>query len=327
MSEQLADTFGRIAKKLRISVTDRCNFRCIYCMPVNPVWMPRGDLLTFEEIRRLSAVFASLGVTSVRLTGGEPLIRRDICKLVSSLKSISSLKEVNITTNGFYLTDRINELIDAGIDRINVSLDTLRPERFEQMSRTKLLDKVLKGIECCKTNGLSKTRLNVVVIKGYNDDELLDLIDFGRKSGFETRFIEFMPLEGDNIWSSDKVVTQEEMLNIIKKQLRCKAIQSNSSSPSTTYELEDGSIFGIIPSVSNPFCRSCDRLRLTADGKFRTCLFAVEETDLKGPLRAGASDEEIKHIVKTSVFKKWDGHMINQPGFVKPVRNMYQIGG
>lgn len=324
----LFDAYGRIATKLRVSVTDRCNFKCFYCMPSDPVWMARSEILSLEEITRLISVFAGLGVKSVRLTGGEPLVRRNIEALVTQVKNISGITEVNLTTNGYYLVEKGRALADAGLDRINISIDSLDRTKFEQIvRRANVYDRVMEGIKNCQNLGLKKVRLNSVVVRGFNDDEINEMLEFGRSLGYEVRFIEFMPLEGDGVWSREKVVTESEILSAIASRYSFSGLCDEANSPSNRYRLHDGYVFGVIPSVSNPFCRSCNRLRLTADGRLRTCLFAVDETDLKTPMRSGASDQELGEIIKNAVYRKWEGHLINSPEFKRPGRSMFQIGG
>lgn len=327
MDSVLKDTFGRAATKLRISVTDRCNFRCVYCMPLKPVWLDRNLILTFEEIEKLTRVFASLGVKSVRLTGGEPLVRHDLHILVRKLKDIRGIDEVNLTTNGFYLPDKLNQLIDSGIDRINISIDSIDPDKLKWIARSEGYDQVQQAIKLCVEKGLKETRLNAVIIRGFNEDEILDILEYGRETGFEVRFIEFMPLEGDRNWDRQKVVTEAEIVAEISKRYGVERLKPNGDPNSFSYRLEDGYIFGIIPSVSNPFCRSCNRIRITADGKFRNCLFALDETDLRTPLRDGASTVEIAGLIRKSVYSKWEGHLINSKDFRRPGRAMHQIGG
>ncbi len=324
----LQDSYNRVIDNIRISITDRCNFRCIYCMPRYPVWMPRPEILTFEEIKRLALIFISLGVKKIRLTGGEPTTRRDLPQLVAMLKSIPDLRDLSLTTNG-YLLDRVGrEIFDAGLKRINISMDTLKRERFKEITRTDYFDKVLCSIALAKKIGFNPLKVNAVIIRGYNDDEVSDFIVYAKEQGVEIRFIEFMPLDADNIWERKKLFTKKEILDKIQEKFEIESMNTDPRDPAKRYRLKDGSaIFGIISSISEPFCFTCNRVRLTADGKLRTCLFSITETDLKTPMRSGASDKEVRSIIEDRVFHKEPGHFVNSDQFKKPDRAMYSIGG
>jgi GTP 3',8-cyclase len=326
---RLVDSFGRLHNNLRISITDRCNFRCVYCMPEEMEFYPKEHILSFEEIVRLSRIAIRLGVDKIRLTGGEPLVRRDLPDLVRALHGLEGLRDLSLTTNGARLAALAQPLWDAGLRRINVSLDTLDPDRFAELTRRRMLDQVLSGLTAAARVGFSPVKVNAVAIRGYIDGELLDFAELARETGYQIRFIEFMPLDGDDAWNRDKVLTEQEILDTIGSRYPLERISApGSTDPATRYRFADGrGEIGIIPTVSNPFCASCNRIRLTADGKLRHCLFAVEETDLKHPLRAGASDDDLGWLFVDCVQAKWPGHLINQDAFEKPVRNMSQIGG
>lgn len=325
---RLIDKFGRHVKKLRISVTDRCNFRCQYCMPAEDIpWIPREEILTFEEIERVARITAKLGVEKIRLTGGEPLARTDVEKLVPRLVAIPGIKSVSMTTNGYFLPEKAKALKEAGLASLNISLDSLSRERFFQLTRRDYFDKVIAGIEAAREAGFP-IKINAVVMRGVNDDEIADFIRWGRDNGFVVRFIEFMPLDGDDIWNRRMVVTADEILEQAAEVGNVVPLDTDPSQPARMFGFEDGpGEFGIIASVSRPFCRSCDRMRLTADGKIRNCLFAVDEFDVRDLMRAGATDDEVALAIKQAVWVKWEGHLINQKGFQKPGRSMYAIGG
>jgi cyclic pyranopterin phosphate synthase len=290
-----ADKLGRPLRSLRVSVTDRCNLRCSYCMPQEEyVWLPREELLTFEEIARLVEVFTSLGVEDVRLTGGEPLLRRDLAKLVRLLATNPRIRDLALTTNGVLFAEQAEELRAAGLHRVTLSLDTLRPERFLALTRRNIHAKVLAGIEAARRAGFAPLKLDTVVLRGANDDELADLIEFGRRAGAEVRFIEYMDVGGATDWSPEKVFSRAEMLGQLSQRYgRITPLGENSSAPAERFALPDGTIFGIIASTTMPFCRRCDRSRLTADGLWYLCLYAQAGIDLRKPLRAGASAEEL----------------------------------
>ena len=295
----LLDRLGRPLHSLRVSVTDRCNLRCNYCMPQEEyVWLPRQELLTFEEIARLVEVFTSLGVEDVRLTGGEPLLRRDLPRLVRMLAANPRIRDLALTTNGVLFTEQGEALRDAGLHRVTLSLDTLRPERFAKLAGRDLHTQVLEGIATARRLGFPKLKLDTVVLRGRNDDELADLIEYGRPIGAEVRFIEYMDVGGATDWSLDKVFTRAEMLEQLGRRYgTITPLNENSSAPAERFRLSDGTVFGIIASTTTPFCRTCDRSRLTADGLWYLCLYAQAGIDLRGMLRAGAPAEEIAERV------------------------------
>jgi len=295
------DALGRPLRSLRISVTDRCNLRCRYCMPEESYeWLPRTDLLTFEEVARLAGVFASLGVDRVRLTGGEPLLRAQLPALVKLLAADARIQDLAITTNGVLLAEHALALRESGMHRVTVSLDTLRADRFEDLTRRDLHARVMSGIASVEAAGFTGTKLDSVVIRGRNDDELADLVDFARSIRAEVRFIEYMDVGGATHWSIDQVVSRDEILARLAERFgTIEPLASESSAPADRYRLADGTVFGIIASTTVPFCRTCDRSRLTADGLWYLCLYAPQGTDLRAPLRAGASDAELAQIVQS----------------------------
>jgi cyclic pyranopterin phosphate synthase len=325
----LIDTFGRIADDLRISVTDRCNFRCTYCMPAEGVaWLPRSDLLTFEELTRLLALFVSLGVGSLKVTGGEPTVRADLPNLIRMFRDVGPGLDISITTNGLLLDRLAEPLAAAGIDRATVSCDSLLRHRFAEMTRRDALDRVLAGLQAAQAAGLTPIKINTVVIAGTNGDEVVDFAGWARETGYEVRFIEYMPLDADHAWERAKVVPAARILDAIDAVYPLEAAV-HGAEPAASYRFADGApgAIGVIASVTQPFCDTCNRLRLTAEGAFRTCLFAMDETDLREPLRAGASDDELAELVRDAVWSKWSGHRINHPDFVQPERSMSMIGG
>jgi GTP 3',8-cyclase len=293
------DIFGRLLRNLRISVTDRCNLRCAYCMPEEEyVWLPRAEILHFEEIERLVDVFIQLGVDKVRLTGGEPLLRRDLPRLIRLLAAKPALRDLAITSNGVLLAEQAPGLREAGLHRVTVSLDTLRPERFAKLTRRDTHAQVLEGLAAVTRAGFADTKIDTVVMRGVNDDELADLIEYGKRVPAEVRFIEYMDVGGATRWSMDKVVSRKEMLARLEERYgRIETVVEDSTAPADRYRLPDGTVFGIIASTTAPFCADCDRSRLTADGLWYLCLYAQQGTDLRGPLRAGASDEELKALI------------------------------
>jgi cyclic pyranopterin phosphate synthase len=327
MTSQLIDGFGRVHRDLRISVTDRCNFRCAYCMPVEGMeWQPREDLLTFEEIERLARLMVErYGVGSIRLTGGEPTVRARLPLLVEKLAALGV--DLAMTTNGATLPLLAADLKAAGLRRVNISLDSLRADRFEELTRRDELERVLKGIEAATKAGFDPIKVNVVVMKGINDDEVVDFAHFGRDNGVTVRFIEFMPLDADEIWNNDRVLTQTEILDRLQAEFELEPIE-RTSAPATKWRYVDGNgEIGVVASVSQSFCDSCDRVRITADGQFRNCLFATEETDVRALLRDGSSDDVIGAALERSVAAKWAGHRINQVHFIRPSRSMSELGG
>jgi len=337
----LVDPFGRTIRDLRISVTDRCNFRCTYCMPAEGMqWVPRSEVLSFEEIERLARIFVErFEVDGLRLTGGEPTVRAHLPVLVSKLAQLrvpedssspfaGKKPDLSITTNGATFRLVAHELHDAGLDRVNVSLDTLRADRFIEITRRDELARVLDGIEAAKEVGFEPVKINVVVQRGVNDDEIIDLARFGRDHGVEVRFIEFMPLDATGHWMSEHVVSQDEIVATINDVFPLEQVAARGAAPADRWRYLDGAgLIGVIPTVTKPFCGDCDRVRLTADGQFRTCLFATDEFDMRRLLRDGADDDAIASAIRRAVGTKWAGHQINQVTFVRPRRSMSQIGG
>ena len=328
---RLKDSFGRVIDDLRISLTDRCNFRCVYCMPAEGLaWVPKREILTYEEILRLARIFIDLGIRTVRLTGGEPLMRQDIDVLIEGLIRLAPDLDLSMTSNGFFLKDKAPRLAAAGLKRINVSLDSLQPERFERMVRREgqLVFKILDGLQVARAAGLHPIKLNCVVMRGYNEDELVDFARLGRENDYQVRFIEYMPLDAQGAWSMQAVVPGAEILARIHTVFPLVPASGHGTEPATVYRFADGrGSIGVIASVTEPFCESCNRIRITADGQLRTCLFSLHEYNLKGLLRSGATDEEIADSILAAVWKKEAGHKINQPDFVKPARSMSAIGG
>ena len=329
MASQLVDTFGRIHNNLRISVTDRCNLRCTYCMPEEVVFMDRGELLTFEEITRFVEVAAPLGIDKIRLTGGEPLMRRDLPRLVQMLRRIAGIRDIGMTTNGLLLAGQAQAFYDAGLRRINISLDTLDPERFRQLARRDGLEQVIAGILAAKRAGFDPIKINAVSIRGITETDVVPLARFTREHGLEMRFIEYMPIGADH-WERGKVYFAHEIMEQLEREV-CPLVPADDydpRAPAMDFVYTDGGgRIGIIASISRPFCLSCNRIRLTSDGKLRNCLFALNEVDVKGLLRSGASDETIQEVIRKNVHDKWEGHEINTSRFIKPPRTMHAIGG
>ena len=293
-------------------------------------WLPRREILTYEEILHLARIFIGLGIHTIRLTGGEPLMRQDVEVLIAGLVRLDATLDLSMTTNGFFLVEKVQRLADAGLKRINVSLDSLRPERFERMVRRdgQLVSKILAGIRLAREAGLNPIKLNCVIMRGYNDDEIADFARLGREQDVQVRFIEYMPLDAQGRWTMDTVVPGAEIHARVDAVYPLRSEQGNGSEPATVHHFADGrGSIGIIASVSQPFCDSCNRVRITADGHLRTCLFSLTEHDLKGLLRSGASDEDLEDFIIATVWKKEAGHKINQPDFVKPDRSMSAIGG
>ena len=327
MSRSLIDSFGRVHRDLRISVTDRCNFRCRYCMPADGLeWLPREELLSFEEIERVARLMVErYGISSIRLTGGEPTVRARLTTLVRMLAVLPV--DLSMTTNGATLKMVADDLAAAGLRRINVSLDSLRRDRFLELTLRDELTAVLDGIDAAIGAGFDPVKVNVVVMRGVNDDELVEFAGFGRERGVIVRFIEFMPLDADEAWSNNAVVTQSEIVSTIGEVFPLVPV-ARTSAPATRFRYADGGgEFGVVASVTRKFCDTCDRVRLTADGQFRNCLFAVDEFDLRGLLRAGATDDEICDLLERAVGAKWAGHGIGTVDFIRPARSMSQIGG
>jgi len=327
----LLDTFGRTHNNLRISVTDRCNIRCFYCMPEDNVqYVKRQEILSFEEIERFVRVAVSLGVTKLRVTGGEPLVRKDLPVLIHKLAQIPGIRDLALTTNGVLLAKQAQDLYDAGLRRLNVHLDTLDRERFLRITRRDDLDKVLEGLEVATAVGFGPIKINAVAVKNLVEPDIVPLVRFGRERGFEIRFIEFMPLDSQGLWSRKNVLSADEMIEILSREISplVEIPDRDPRAPATEYRFADGiGRVGFIASVTRPFCLNCNRIRLTSDGKLRYCLFAIEETDVKSLLRCGAPDEEIAATIRATVQKKWIGHEINSAKFVAPPRPMYAIGG
>jgi len=324
----LVDGFGRVATDLRISVTDRCNFRCHYCMPPEGLpWLAKDELLTFEETVRLASVLAAEGIRSFKLTGGEPLVRRDLAVLVSGLRDMAPDADISLTTNGFLLADRAGELRAAGLDRVTVSCDSLLRHRFAEITLRDALDEVMRGLEVAASEDLGPIKINAVVMRGVNDDEIVSFAELARRANYDVRFIEYMPLDAQDQWNAERVVPGAEIIEAIGRSYPIET--TGATGPATTYRFADGAPgkIGVISSVTAPFCDTCDRLRLTSDGHLRACLFALDEVDLKAPLRAGATDEELADIARGCVATKWAGHQIGSEDFVKPSRSMSMIGG
>ena len=330
-AEDLVDPFGRLVGDLRISVTDRCNFRCQYCMPAEGMtWLPRSEILSFEEIERFAQVCVErFGFESIRLTGGEPLVRAHLPRLVERLAGLGV--DVALTTNGATLRLHAKPLASAGLSRINISLDSLQRDRFLELTRRDELDRVLDGIDAAIDAGLAPVKINTVMMRGINEDEVVDFARYGRERGVEVRFIEFMPLEAGDVWNADVVVPADEILAAISAEYPTEAVV-RANEPAERYRyLDGGGHVGVIASVTKPFCGNCDRVRLTAEGQFRTCLFALDEFDMRSILRSGATgaelDDRLATAVRDAVGTKWAGHSIGQVNFIKPKRTMSQIGG
>lgn len=330
-SEPLVDSFGRVHTSLRVSVTDRCNIRCFYCMPAETVkFKPRAEVLTFEEIERFVRAMVPLGIDRLRLTGGEPLVRQDLSRLVSQLTSIDGLREVTLTTNGLLLADHAQALRDAGLTRLNVSLDAITEANFLKITRRTGLPQVLEGIAAAQRVGFESTRINAVAIRGLTETEAVPLARFAREHGLELRFIEFMPLDAEGRWNSDQVLDGEQLRALLGREISAlqPADRPDPSQPAVDYRYEDGrGRVGFINPVSQPFCNACNRLRITADGRVRNCLFSTSEWDARALLRGGEDDEAIRALVRDCVWHKKPAHGIDEAGFQRPERAMYQIGG
>ncbi len=325
----LLDGFHRVHNNLRISVTDRCNLRCTYCMPEEVTFLDRGELLSFEEIVQFVRIAVPLGIDKIRLTGGEPLVRRDVNVLVGMVAAVEGIRDIGLTTNGILLADQAQRLFDAGLRRLNVSLDTLSPERFRQITRRDGLDRVLEGIFAAKRAGFHPIKINAVSIRGFTEDEVVPLAKFAREHGLELRFIEYMPIGSDH-WERQKVYFGHEILDSIEEGVGplVPADHQDPGAPAQDFRYVDGGgRVGIIASISRPFCLRCNRIRLTADGKLRNCLFALNEVDIKSLLRSGAPANEIAALIRQNVRDKWEGHEINTSRFIKPLRTMHAIGG
>ena len=333
MAERLVDSHGRVHRDLRISLTDHCNLRCTYCMPAEGVaWLPREGLLTPAELMRIVRVGVGLGLDEVRLTGGEPLLRPDVVEIVARIAALRTPSgahpEVSMTTNGIGLARLAEPLVDAGLTRVNVSLDTLRPDRFLALTRRDRLDDVLAGVDAAAFAGLAPIKVNALLMRGVNDDEAVDLVRWAVAAGHELRFIEHMPLDAGHTWRRDEMITGAEILARLGEAFTLTPLAGRGAAPAERWLVDGGpGSVGVIASVTMPFCGACDRLRLTADGQLRNCLFAREESDLRTPLRAGASDDELADIFVSCLAAKLPGHGINEPGFLQPRRPMSAIGG
>jgi len=326
------DGFSRVHDDLRVSVTDRCNLRCAYCMPEDPVWFRHSEILSYEEIARLVRITIGRGVRKVRLTGGEPLLRRDLTTLVRLLAAESAIDDLSLTTNGLGLGKMAQELADAGLDRVNVSLDTLRPERYRELTRRDVLERILAGLEAAVTAGLGPIKVNTLLLRGVNDDELEQFVGHAREHGWEVRFIEFMPLENGETWEPSRVVSGAEVRRRIHRQWPIEPDpEASPHAPATRYVFRDGKgAVGFIDSVTRPFCSTCSRLRLTSDGKLRVCLYDDREVDLKTPMRAGADDNELERLMLKAVAGKGRGgalEVLEQQKAIPLARTMHQIGG
>ena len=330
MHAPLVDSFDRRIESVRISVTDRCNFRCRYCMPAEGLeWLQRAEVLTFEEIERLARILAGMGVSHVRITGGEPLVRRDIPDLIERLAKVPGLDDLSLTTNGVALRSLAGPLVDAGLRRINVSLDSLDHTRFREITRRDMLDRVLEGLEEAERYPeLRPIKVNAVAMRGFTEQEVLAFAELARRKPYVVRFIEFMPLDADRTWSKDDVLTGDEIRAMIEAVYPLVRLDAPASSTAERWGFADGAgEIGFINPVSQPFCSSCDRIRITAEGALRTCLFAQTETDLRTPMRSGADDAELEAIIREALLGKRMKHQIGEPGFVRTAKSMSQIGG
>jgi cyclic pyranopterin phosphate synthase len=329
--DSLIDSYGRLHDSLRISVTDRCNVRCFYCMPdEGGKYAPRGEILSFEEIERFANIAASLGITKLRVTGGEPLVRKDLPVLISRLCAIPGVRDLALTTNGVLLASQARALYDAGLRRLNVHLDTLDRERFLKITRRDDFCKVMDGIEAARALGFGPIKINAVAVKNLVEPDIVPLARYGREKGIEVRFIEFMPLDAQGLWARQNVLSADEIIETLEREISplIEIPDRDPRAPATEYRYADGvGTVGFVASVTRPFCLNCNRLRLTSDGKLRYCLFAIEETDVRALLRGGAPDEEIAATIRDTVRSKWLGHEINSSKFVAPPRPMYAIGG
>ncbi len=326
----LTDNHGRTVRDLRLSITDRCNLRCVYCMPAEGMpWLPKQDLLTYEELARFTRVCLECGVHSVRLTGGEPTVRADLTVLVRMLHDLAPGLDLALTTNGLKLPEMAPALRAAGLTRVNVSLDTLRPERFREMARRDRFAEVLAGLDAARRAGFTPIKVNAVLMRGVNDDEVVALASWARDEGYELRFIEWMPLDFQHSWDRTRLVSATEILEQLARAFPLEPEAGDDpSAPARTFRYTDGAgRVGVIASVTRPFCGTCDRIRLTADGQVRTCLFAHQEYDFRRVLREGGSDDDVEALLRAAVLRKLPGHLISQPGFVQPERGMSAIGG
>ncbi len=326
----LRDAHGRRISDLRVSVTDRCNFRCQYCMPADGLpWLERDEILSFEEIARVVALLTSIGIEDVRLTGGEPLVRREFPKLVAMLSGIEAIRDLSLTTNAYLLERDAAALADAGIGRVNISIDSLARDRFFQITRRDALPQVLRGLEAIAAfPRLRPIKVNAIAMRDYTEEEVLRFCEFARTTDYQVRFIEFMPLDADRAWSPDAVLSGEEIRRIVEERYPLEELPREPSATARVFRFADGAgELGFISPVSEPFCADCNRLRLTAEGKLRTCLFSEHETDLRGPMRDGAGDAELERIVRDAVWRKELKHRVNEAGFRPPPRSMSAMGG
>lgn len=330
-TKELSDSFGRIAKKLRISITDRCNMRCIYCMPFNNTkWLSQKNILTYEQITYLAEIFASLGIEKIKITGGEPLVRVDIISLIKSLSSIKGINSISMTTNGILLKDRVAGLKEAGLESINISLDTFNRTRFKSISGIDGLDIVLESIKSAVSQDM-RVKINTVIIRDWNDDEISEFVEFSKKTGCPVKFIEFMPLDGTKIWSENLVVSKDEMIDKINNDFgKLSPLDNDKADPARLYRFDNGNAtIGFIPSITKPFCQDCDRVRITAEGKLHTCLFEKKNYDLKALLDKGKSDKEIQEYIRNCILEKPEGiiKIIKNHSLEPGINNMYSIGG
>ncbi len=326
----IIDTFGRVHTNLRLSITDRCNIRCFYCMPLNVQFLPRTELLTYEEMVRIVKLLTPAGLDKIRITGGEPLVRKDVEQLIRQLASIDGIRDVALTTNGLLLEEMAASLKQAGLHRLNVSLDALHPDVFKKITRRSGLEKVLAGIDTAQQVGFTNIRINAVSIRGLSETEIIPLAKFCRQRNLTLRFIEYMPLDADRNWDLTQVLTGADLRSVIESEWGplTPLYRTDPSQPAVDFAFQDGrGKIGFINSVSQPFCSQCNRMRLTADGKFRNCLFSAEDWDLRGPLRECATDQEILQIIRQAIAAKKPGHGIDDVDFLPPQRAMYQIGG
>jgi cyclic pyranopterin phosphate synthase len=330
MGGALVDTYGREIMDLRVSVTDRCNLRCHYCMPAEGLeWAPKEQELKFAEIERLVSLFADLGVRSVRLTGGEPLVRKGLPELVERIAAIDAIEDISLTTNGILLEQMIEPLVEAGLTRVNVSLDALTPERYREITRRNGLERVIAGLKALESYPqLGPIKVNVVAVRGMSELEIVEFADLARRKPYVVRFLEFMPLDADEKWSDDVLLTGAEIRRVVESVHDLVPLQGESAATSSRFAFADGAgEIGFVSPVSEPFCGTCDRARLTADGQLRTCLFALGETDLRGPMRDGVTNGELEDLIRNAIWRKPAGHKIGQESFEQPKRWMSQIGG
>ena len=328
--EPLRDGHGRVIGDLRVSVTDRCNFRCQYCMPAEGLpWLERQEILSFEEIARLVALFAAMGVHDVRLTGGEPLVRRGFPQLAAMLARLNGVRDLSVTTNGFLLERDAPALVEAGINRFNVSVDSLQKDRFFELTRRDALPQVLRGLDAlAQFPEAYPIKINAVAIRDFTEEEAIPFAEFARRTPYEVRFIEFMPLDADHAWTEDQVLTGAEIRAAIDAVYPLESEPREPHATARVYRFADGKgKIGFINPVSEPFCGDCNRIRLTADGRLRTCLFSLNETDLRSPIRDGADDGELERIIRDAVWRKELKHHVGEPGFIQPARSMSAIGG